>query len=72
MGINMPRWGKKELLHYVKDINKNKSVENDIISQPGGDVNNIMNMIVSMSTMICLIMQTEIDNTLIKQYDISI
>ena len=57
---------KDKLIEFVTNINKDSSVENDIVSQPGGDVTNIMNLIVSLSTMISLIMQPEIDQTLIK------
>ena len=63
---------KYPLQKYVIDINKDSSVENAILSQPGGNVKNIMNLIVSLNTMIALIMQPETDQTLINKCESSI
>ena len=52
--------------------NVNSSVEKSIVKQPGGDVDNIMNLIVSLCTMISTMMQTEINETIIKKSEISV
>ena len=52
--------------------NANSTVEKSIVKQPGGDVDNIMNLIVSLCTMISTMMQTEINETIIKKSEISV
>ena len=71
-GFKYGKQNKKQLQKYVLDINKDSSIENAIVSQPGGDVKNIMNLIVSLNTMVALIMQPEIDETLINHCECSI
>ena len=71
-GFKYGNMKKDPLQKYVIDINKDSSVENAILSQPGGNVKNIMNLIVSLNTMIALIMQPETDQTLINKCESSI
>ena len=63
---------KKELLLYVNKLRSDKEHPLEVLSNPGGDVKNVTNCLRAMLRMISILMQTEINEKLISESDLSI
>ena len=65
-------WKKKELFEYVCEIIGNKEIPKEIKGNPGGNVKNVTNCVITLCRMIGIVMQREINDELIKECDLSI
>ena len=63
---------RKQLFIYVNELRSNKDSHLEVITNPGGEVRNVTNCLRTMSRMISILMQTEMNEDLISESDLSI
>ena len=71
-GVAAGARNKKELFIYVCELINNKDESLEVIKNPGGEVRNVTNCLRTMSRMISILMQTEMNEDLISESDLSI
>ena len=60
-GVTAGARNKKQLFIYVNELRSNKDSHLEVITNPGGEVRNVTNCLRTMSRMISILMQTEIN-----------